>query len=154
MPVGEEAEVADAHKAARQQVEQEAAQELFDRQDHEPLLVAVSGVSPTEGNVVLRKRDESVVRDGDAVSVGTEIAQRVFRPTEGPLGVDDPVMMEQSTQPGCEGLRLGKRHEVAVELERAFVEGGLQPGDELTAKDTAEHLDGKEEDRREEIQLE
>jgi hypothetical protein len=30
LPVGEEAEVADAHEAARQQVKQEAAQELFD----------------------------------------------------------------------------------------------------------------------------
>jgi hypothetical protein len=29
--VSEKAEVADAHKTARQQVEQEAAQELFDR---------------------------------------------------------------------------------------------------------------------------
>ena len=31
-PVGEESEVADAHEAAWQQVEQEAAQELVDRQ--------------------------------------------------------------------------------------------------------------------------
>ena len=53
------------------------------------------GVSPTEGDVVLRKSDESVVRDGDAVSVGTEIAQRVFGSTEGRLGVDDPVVAEQ-----------------------------------------------------------
>ena len=32
LPVGEESEVADAHEAAWQQVEQEAAQELVDRQ--------------------------------------------------------------------------------------------------------------------------
>jgi hypothetical protein len=38
-PVSEKAEVADAHETARQQVEQEATQELFDRQSHEPLLV-------------------------------------------------------------------------------------------------------------------
>ena len=31
-PVSEETEIADAHKTARQQVEEEAAQELFDRQ--------------------------------------------------------------------------------------------------------------------------
>jgi len=41
LPVSEEAEVADGHRAARQQVKQEAAQELFDGQVHEPLLVAV-----------------------------------------------------------------------------------------------------------------
>jgi len=55
LPVSEEAEVADAHKAARQQVKQEAAQELFDRQGHEPLLVAVCGVAPTEGDVAVGK---------------------------------------------------------------------------------------------------
>ena len=53
LPVGEEAEVADAHEAARQQMEQKTAQELFDGQSHEPLLVAVSGVSPAKGDVVI-----------------------------------------------------------------------------------------------------
>ena len=36
-PVGEEAEVADAHEAAREQVQEEAAQELVDRQSQKPL---------------------------------------------------------------------------------------------------------------------
>ena len=35
-PVSKKSEVADAHKTARQQVEEEAGQELFDRQGHEP----------------------------------------------------------------------------------------------------------------------
>jgi hypothetical protein len=51
--VGEEAEVADAHEAARQQVEQEAAQELIDRQSEQALLVGVGGVSPAEGDLAL-----------------------------------------------------------------------------------------------------
>jgi hypothetical protein len=49
VPVGEEAEVADGHEAAREQVEEEAAQELIDEQGHEPLLGGVCGVSPAEG---------------------------------------------------------------------------------------------------------
>ena len=82
-PVGEEAEVADAHEAARQQVEQEAAQELLDRQSHQPLLVAMGGVSPAEGDVAFVEGDQSVVGDGDAMGVAAEIAQHVFRPAEG-----------------------------------------------------------------------
>ena len=39
--VGEEAKVTDADEAAWQQVQQEAAQELLDRQGHEPFLVAM-----------------------------------------------------------------------------------------------------------------
>jgi len=109
LPVSEEAEVADAHKAARQQVKQEAAQELCDRQSHEPLPVAVSGVSPAEGDVTIGESHQPVGGDGDAVGVGTEIAQHVFWPTEGPLGVDDPVVAKQWPQPGGEGVRFRKR---------------------------------------------
>ena len=39
--VGQEAEVANAHEAGRQQVEQKASQELFLSQGHESVLVAV-----------------------------------------------------------------------------------------------------------------
>jgi hypothetical protein len=50
-PVSQEAEVADADKAGGKHVEQEAAQELLDRQGHQTLLVAMRGVSPTESNL-------------------------------------------------------------------------------------------------------
>ena len=95
LSVGEEAEVADAHKAARQQVKQEAAQELIDGQSHEPLLVAVSGVAPAKGYVALGESNQPAVGDGDAMGVGAEIAQHMFWSAERPLGVDDPVVTEQ-----------------------------------------------------------
>ena len=91
---------------------QEAAQELIDRQGHEPLLVAVSGVSPAEGDVAIGESNQPVVGDGDAVGVGAEIAQHVFRSTEGRLGIDDPVLAEQHSEPGCEGPWFGERREV------------------------------------------
>jgi hypothetical protein len=50
--VGQKAEVADAHEAGGQHVEQEAAQELLDGKGHQTLLVAVRGVSPAEGDLV------------------------------------------------------------------------------------------------------
>jgi len=109
LPVGEKAEVADAHEAAWQQVEQEAAQELFDSQSHDPLLVAVGGVAPAEGNVSLGQRNQPAVGNGDAMGVGAEIAQHMFRSAERPLGVDDPVMTEQYPQPGGEGARFRQR---------------------------------------------
>ena len=144
-PVGEEAEVADAHEAAWQQVEQEASQELVEGQSQEPLLVGVGGVSPTEGDVALLEGDESTVGDGDAMGVATEIAQRMFRSCEGRLGIDDPVVAEQRPEPGGEGSWFRQWCEVTVELELVVVEGGLQSGDELAAKDPAEHLDRQKE---------
>jgi hypothetical protein len=105
----------------------------------------VRGVSPAEGDVALREGDKSVVGDGDAVGVGTEIAQSVFRSTEGPLGVDDPVVTEQEPKPGGEAPRFSKWGEVAEKLECTLEEGGFKSGDELTAKYATKHLDGKEE---------
>ena len=119
MPIGEEAEVADAHEAAREQVQEEAAQELMDEQSHQPLLVVVSGVSPAEGDVAVGESNQPVVGDGDAVGVGAEIAQHMFRPAERRFGVDDPVVAEQEPEPGGEGARFPKREEMSVELERA-----------------------------------
>ena len=109
LAVSEEAEVADAHKAAGQQVKQEAAQELFDGQGHEPLLVAVSGVAPTEGDMAVGKSNQPAVGDGDAMSVSAEIAQHMFWPAERRFGVDNPVVTEQYPQPRGEGARFGER---------------------------------------------
>ena len=142
-PIGEEAEVADAHEAARQYVEQEAAEELIDRQSHDPLAVTVCGIAPSESDFAISKSKQPVVGDGNAVSVVAEIAQHVFRSTEGRLGINHPVLSEQHSEPGCEGLRIRERRELAVELKRAFAESGLECGDELAAEDTAEYLDGR-----------
>ena len=94
-PVCEKAEVADAHEAARQQVKQEATQELIDRQSHDPLLIVMNGISPSESNVAVSEGKQAVVGDGDAMGVSAEIAQHVFRAAEGRLGIDDPVLAEQ-----------------------------------------------------------
>jgi len=123
LPVGEKSEVADAHEAAWQQMEQESAQELLDLQSHKPLLIAMGGVSPLEGDVALGESDQPAVGDGNAMGVGAQIAQHMFRSSEGSLGVDDPVMAEQYAQPCCEGTRLGQGQEAAVELNHAAMEG-------------------------------
>jgi hypothetical protein len=126
-------------------MEQETAQELFARQSHEPFLVAMGGIAPAEGDVALREREQPAVGDGDAMSVGTEIAEHMFRATEGPLGVDDPVVAVEHPQPRREGTRLGERYQAAVEVKLTLMKDVAESGDELAAEDTAEHVDGQEE---------
>ena len=126
-------------------MEQEAAQELIDGQSHEPFLVAVGGIAPSEGDVAVGESNQPAVGNGDAMSIGAEITQHMFRSAEGRLGVDDPVVAEQYSQPCAEGVWLGKRQQAAVELELTSMEGVAKSGDELAAEDTAEHADGKEE---------
>ena len=145
LAVGEEAEVADADEAAWQQVQQEAAQELIGGQAHDALPVAVGGVSPAEADLAVGEGDQPAVGDADAVGVGAEIAQGMFRSAEGTLGVDHPVVTEEDSEPGSEAAWLSEGCEVAMELELAFTEGGLETSDELAAEDASEHLDGKEE---------
>ena len=82
------------HEAGRQYMEQEAAKELMGWQSHEPLLVAVRGIAPSEGDVAIGESKQPAVGDGDAMSIGAEITQQMFRSAEGPLGIDDPVVGE------------------------------------------------------------
>jgi hypothetical protein len=94
-PVGQEAEVADAHKSQRQQVEQEATQELLAREAHDPLAVAVGRVSPPEGDLAIRERNQSMIGDSNAVGIGAEVAEDVFRTAKRWLAVDHPILAEQ-----------------------------------------------------------
>ena len=103
-------------------MEQEAAEELIDRKGHQSLLVAVSGISPAKGDVVVGKSNEPVVGDGDPVGIVAKIAQRMFWAAEGPLGVNDPIMAEQQSEPGCEGSRFCQRGKSSMELKLAFTE--------------------------------
>jgi len=104
--VGEESEVADPHEAGRQQMEKETAQKLLLGQSHEPLLVAVRGIAPAEGDFAIGEGYQSGVGDGDAMGVCAEIAQHMFRSAEGPFRIDNPVVAEQHAQPRCEGAWL------------------------------------------------
>ena len=61
--------MADADEAFGQQVQEEAAQELIERQGHQLVFVVVSGIAPAKRNLVIGERDESVVGESDAMGV-------------------------------------------------------------------------------------
>ena len=54
---GQEAVMPDAHEALRQDVQQEAAQELVDRQGSELLLIMVCRIAPAKSNLAILERD-------------------------------------------------------------------------------------------------
>jgi hypothetical protein len=145
LPVSEESEVADTHEAAREQVQEETAQELIDGQSHQPLLVAVSRVSPPERNIVSGKSDESVVGDGDAVGVSAEIAKGLLGTTEERFAIDHPVMAEQLAEPSGKDLGLSELIQIAIEAKLPCAASALQGSHELTAKNPAQDFDGKKE---------
>jgi predicted anti-sigma-YlaC factor YlaD len=91
--VGEEAEVADADQAFRQNVKKKSAQELIYRNGHDFVLAAVSIVSPAEGDAIVLEGHEAMVGDSYAMSVAGQIVENVFGAAKGRLGIDHPVLL-------------------------------------------------------------
>ena len=82
---GQEAVMPDAHETLRKDVQQEAPQELVDRQGSEPLLIVVRRIAPTKSNLAILERDQAMVGDGYTMGVAAEILQHVSGTTEGPF---------------------------------------------------------------------
>jgi hypothetical protein len=100
--------VTNADQALRQDVDEEATQELVCRDNHDLLLATASVVLPKEGDALFLERQETMVGDGDAVSVSGEIVENVFRSTEGSFRMDNPLLGEELAQELPEALRPGK----------------------------------------------
>ena len=118
--------MADAVEAARQDVQEKAADELggVERHGPEPVAAFDPVVLPFEGHACLVERDEPRVGDRDAVGVAREIGKHGFRPGEGPLGVDDPLGAAQRRERGVESALVGERREIAEEGQAAGLHAG------------------------------
>lgn len=125
LAIGQEPEKADADKAARQDVEQEAAQELMRAERHHSLLIPVGIILPAESNLVMLESHEAMVGDGYAMGIAGEIAEYMVGTAEGRLGVDDPVLTEQGAQEGAEGLFVFQRLENSGEGELVLLESSF-----------------------------
>ena len=91
-PIGEEAEKANADKTARQDVEQEATQELLRTERHDSFLISVGIIFPAESNLIMLEGYEAVVGDGNAMRVASQIMEHVRGAAKRRLGIDDPVL--------------------------------------------------------------
>jgi len=119
--VGEEPEVADADEAAREDMEEEATEELGGRERHRPHVVPPGGVFPpacrepsrTEAHLAGVHADESVIGDGHAVGVAPEILQDLGRPGDrrlGFVGSSAERRPQPSREHGAGGAIRGLRH--------------------------------------------
>lgn len=138
---GKETVVTDTDKAGRQSMEKKTANELH-RIESEGLLLTVGVVSPVELDLAVAEGDKPVVGDRHPVGISSEVAIDVFRPSEGGLGVDDPlkaIQIVQETLPASE-LSL---HRVHRELASSPRHAKLV--EKLSSKELPEDLDGQEE---------
>ena len=105
VPVGEQSEVTDADESSRQDMEQESPQELMRRYGHDLLLVAMCVVSPAEGDLIVLEGHETMAGDRHAMGISSQVAENMFRSSEGWLGIDHPIAGEQSPQESSKVLR-------------------------------------------------
>ena len=145
LTVGEEAEVPDADETLGQNMDEEPSQELVGLERHDLLLAAGCVILPAEGDAILLEGYEAVVRDRDAMGVAGEVVQNVFRPTEGWLGIDDPLLGEELAEELAEAFGVGEFLKRAMELELVFEQELPERGDELTAEDATQNADRQEE---------
>ena len=139
--------MSDAAEAARQHVQEKAANELggVERHGLEPVAAFDPIVLPVEGDALVVERDEPGVRDRDAVVVAGEIGEDGLRPAERPLGVDHSLGAAQRRERGVEGSLLTEGREVAEEDEAADRMQGCEPFEEEPAEETRQHPHGQEE---------
>ena len=114
-------------------------------ESHPAALAVVGVVLPAKGDVSIVHRQQSVIGDGHAVRVASQILQDVFRSSERCLGVDDPVLPEESAEECGECFFVCQLPALSVESELFPVKRLFQPSHELPAKNAAEHPHGQEE---------
>ena len=107
--VGQQAEVADAHEALGDDVQQEAAEELVGREVHDLHAIGIGVVAPAKADATLGEGEQALVGDGDAVGVAAEVGEHVLGAGEGGFAVDDPGLLAQVVEPGVEGRGVRER---------------------------------------------
>jgi hypothetical protein len=95
VPIRKQAVVADAMKAIRQHVKQEAAHELANGELHDLVLVVaiLTIVLPAKTDMLVAEFEQPAVADGNAMGVARKIRQDLARACERALGENHPLSM-------------------------------------------------------------
>ena len=126
-------------------MEQKPPQKLLGGDGHQTLLAVVGVIFPAKGDVAIGNVDDPVIRDSDAMRVAGQIVEDVLGASKWPLGVDYPVVTKQWPQKGIECLFVGQWFHAARKPQLLLLESAFQTGNELTAKNAAEHFHREEE---------
>ena len=126
-------------------MEQKPPQKLLGGDGHQTLLAMVGVIFPAKGDVAIGNVDDPVIRDSDAMRVAGQVVEDVLGASEWTLGVDYPVVTKQWPQKGIECLFVGRWFHAARKPQLLLLESAFQTGNELTAKNAAEHFHREEE---------
>jgi hypothetical protein len=144
VPICEEAGKANPDEPARQDMEHEAAQELFGGDCHLTLLGAVSVILPPEGDLAIGNGEETVIGNGDAMGIAGQVVKHMLRPSERAFRIDYPILAKEWSEESVKGFLSGQCLEATGKHELALTKGAFQASGKLAAKDTAERFHRQE----------
>jgi hypothetical protein len=99
-------------------------------------------VLPAEGDSIVVEGGETMVGDGNAMSVASQVVEDMFCAAERRLGVDDPPLTEELIDETVEAIGLSQADDRSVALELVVVKDLYEPISELAAEDAAAYVDG------------
>ncbi len=123
-------------EAARQDMDQEAANELVGRNRHDLLPVGADAavVLVAEGDAALVECDQAAVRDSDAVSVARQVGEHRLGAGERRLGVNHPALLADRNKVVQECPPLGEVRHQSIEAEPPGVMQTNQPREKEPAE--------------------
>ena len=139
--------MANLDEAGRQDVKQEAADELDRVERQELLLISVGRVSPAEGHVAMVHLQQAAIGDGHPVRIASQILEDMLGIAEGCLGIDHPVQALELSEEPIELSRLLESSEGAAKPEFVAAIGAAEQHQELAPKHLGEDFAGQEESR-------
>ena len=134
-----QAEMTNAHKAIGQNVREKTADKLHGGQGHQLLFAMIAVIEILEGDSIFANGNDTMIGNGNAEDVASEIFEQFLHAVDGSLDIDFPIFGE--------GLR---QHNLDVECAILGIEFAICPKmSESEAKAVAEligkQFDGKEE---------
>jgi hypothetical protein len=132
--------VANPHESLGEDVQEESALELDGGQRHDPWLAAVGIILPSEGNSLSIKRQQPVIGDRHPMGIPAQVPQDLGGAAPGRLRVDNPVLFIQRAEKATELAGVGECGSRSCTAQLMAAIETLEPRQELTPKDTAEHL--------------
>ena len=134
-------------EAARQDVNEKAADELADRKRHRLLAIASFDpiVFPFERDGAVLQRDQPAVGDGDAMGVAGERGRHGLWPAERSLGVHDPFGLAERREKRRERFARRETGLTSNEQQLTGVEGDDEFFEEETTEQPRENAHGQKE---------
>ena len=136
LSIGDQAIVANAMKAAGQDMQQEAAHELLGTEGHGLVAGVCLGpiILPAKGDAALVQGNESLIRDRHPMGIAGQISQHRRRPGKRAFSALHPFALAQWGKPVGEGRRVGERGVLTEELQPSAAIHLLEFFEEAPAK--------------------